>query len=114
MLGAGVPTPVARIEADKAELEARRDEARGAMELAQAQLDKVTVGPREVEVDAFRAREKAAQAQLEELARGARHEDVDHATGSRVMVCIDPKTRKPTPWSEELRRLVAPFVEEQK
>jgi len=64
---------------ERAELEAKRDEARAAMELAQAQLDRETNGPRTVEVDAFHARVAAAQAQLDELARGARHEDVEHA-----------------------------------
>jgi acyl-CoA thioesterase FadM len=37
-------------------------------------------------------------------------EDVDYARGSRVVVCIDPKTRKPAPWSDELRVKVAPFL----
>lgn len=64
---------------ERAELEARRDEARAAMELAQAQLDRVTNGPRTVEVDAYHARVAGAQAQLEELSRGARHEDVERA-----------------------------------
>jgi HlyD family secretion protein len=64
---------------DRTELEARRDEAKAAMELAQAQLDRVVNGPRDVEVEASKARASAAQAQLDELARGARHEDVDHA-----------------------------------
>jgi HlyD family secretion protein len=67
------------VSLERAELEAKRDEARAAMELAQAQLDRVTNGPRSVEVDAYHARVEAAQAQLEELARGARHEDVEHA-----------------------------------
>jgi HlyD family secretion protein len=64
---------------ERTELEAKRDEARAAMELAQAQLDRVTNGPRTVEVAAYDARMKGAEAQLEELARGARHEDVEHA-----------------------------------
>ncbi len=64
---------------ERAELEAKRDEARAAMELAQAQLDRTTNGPRTVEVDAYHARVAGAQAQLDELARGARHEDVEHA-----------------------------------
>ncbi len=67
------------ISLERTELEAKRDEARAAMELAQAQLDRVVNGPRGVEVDAYGARVSAAQAQLEELARGARHEDVEHA-----------------------------------
>jgi acyl-CoA thioester hydrolase len=37
-------------------------------------------------------------------------EDVDYATGSRVIVCVDPKTRRPTPWSEDFQRRVTPFV----
>lgn len=64
---------------ERAELEAKRDEARAAMELAQAQLDRVTNGPRTVEVDAFNARVVGAQAQLDELSRGARREDVERA-----------------------------------
>jgi len=64
---------------ERAELEAKRDEARAAMDLAQAQLDRETNGPRVSEVDAFHARVSAAQAQLDELARGARREDVEHA-----------------------------------
>jgi HlyD family secretion protein len=69
----------ALVTLERAELEAKRDEARAAMELAQAQLDRTTNGPRSVEVDAYHARVAAAQAQLDELARGARHEDVEHA-----------------------------------
>jgi HlyD family secretion protein len=64
---------------ERAELSAKRDEARAAMDLAQAQLDRVTNGPRTVEVDAYHARVQGAQAQLDELARGARREDVEHA-----------------------------------
>ncbi len=64
---------------ERAELEAKRDEARAAMELAKAQLDRETNGPRTVEVDAYHARASAAEAQLEELTRGARREDVEHA-----------------------------------
>ena len=37
-------------------------------------------------------------------------EDVDYARGSRVLVCIDPKTRKPTSWSDELRLRIGPFL----
>jgi len=37
-------------------------------------------------------------------------EDVDYARGSRVMVCVDPKTRKPSPFSEDFRRKVAPYL----
>lgn len=64
---------------ERAELEARRDEARAATELAQAQLDRVVNGPRSAEVDAYHARVQGAQAQLEELSRGARREDVERA-----------------------------------
>jgi len=39
-------------------------------------------------------------------------EDVDYATGSRVMVCVDPKTKTPVPWSDEFRKLIAPFQRE--
>jgi len=67
------------IALDRAELEARRDEARAATDLAQAQLDRVVNGPRNVEVDAYHARMKAAEAQFDELSRGARREDVDRA-----------------------------------
>lgn len=37
-------------------------------------------------------------------------EDVDHAVGSRVLVCVDPAGRRPSPWSESFRARVAPFV----
>lgn len=37
-------------------------------------------------------------------------QDVDHATGTRVLVRVDPATRRPVPWSEEFRRKVAPFT----
>jgi len=67
------------VRLERAELEAKRDEARAARELAQAQLDRVTNGPRSVEVDAYHARVTGAEAQLDELARGARHEDVERA-----------------------------------
>ena len=64
---------------ERAELEAKREEARAAMELAQAQLDRVVNGPRAVEVDAFHARVQGAQAQLQQLARGARREDIERS-----------------------------------
>jgi multidrug resistance efflux pump len=67
------------IALERGELEAKRDEAKAAMELTQAQLDRVVNGMRNVEVDAYQARVAAAQAQLEELTRGARREDVEHA-----------------------------------
>lgn len=37
-------------------------------------------------------------------------EDLDYAVGSRVIVCVDPKTRRPAPWTEEFRARVAPFL----
>ena len=37
-------------------------------------------------------------------------EDEDYAVGSRVIVCIDPATRRPTPWSEDFRARIAPFL----
>ncbi|MBX3226286.1 MAG: acyl-CoA thioesterase [Labilithrix sp.] len=37
-------------------------------------------------------------------------EDVDHARGTRVLVSVDPATRRPAPWSDELRARVAPYV----
>jgi multidrug resistance efflux pump len=64
---------------ERAELEAKRDEARAARDLAQAQLDRALNGPRSVEVDEQHAKVEAAAAQLEELAKGARSEDVEHA-----------------------------------
>ncbi|AKU93272.1 acyl-CoA thioesterase [Vulgatibacter incomptus] len=36
-------------------------------------------------------------------------EDRDFAVGSRVMVRVDPKTRKPVPWTDELREKVLPY-----
>lgn len=37
-------------------------------------------------------------------------EDVDYARGGRVIVCVDPKTRKPTPWSDDFRHRIAAFI----
>lgn len=37
-------------------------------------------------------------------------QDVDHARGTRVLVSVDPGTRRPTPWSDELRQRVGPYV----
>jgi acyl-CoA thioester hydrolase len=37
-------------------------------------------------------------------------EDVDYARGTRVNVCVDPTTKKPTPWSDALRAKVAPYM----
>jgi acyl-CoA thioesterase FadM len=39
-------------------------------------------------------------------------EDVEYAVGSRVLVCVDPKTKKPTPWSDAFRQRIAPFIRE--
>jgi len=41
----------------------------------------------------------------------AMDEDLDYATGRRVIVRVDPKTRAPTPWTEEFRRAVDAYVE---
>jgi multidrug resistance efflux pump len=77
--GARVHAGQVLVMLERVELEARRDEARAAMELAQAQLDRVTNGPRAPEVDVYRARVQGAQAQLEEVARGPRKEDIERA-----------------------------------
>lgn len=37
-------------------------------------------------------------------------QDVDCATGERTVVCVDPETQKPVPWSEAFRDRVAPWV----
>lgn len=37
-------------------------------------------------------------------------QDVDHATGTRVVVRIDPETLRPLPWSQELRRRIEPYL----
>ncbi len=37
-------------------------------------------------------------------------EDVEYATGTRVLVCVDPDTRQPRPWSDEFRKRLAPFI----
>ena len=39
-------------------------------------------------------------------------EDVDYATGTRVVVRVDPKTRRPVPWTEEVRKKLQPFTAE--
>lgn len=36
-------------------------------------------------------------------------QDLDYAVGSRVMVRVDPQTRQPVPWTDELRRKVTPY-----
>ena len=37
-------------------------------------------------------------------------QDVDYATGSRVLVRVDPETKQPKPWSDDLRQKLAPYV----
>lgn len=37
-------------------------------------------------------------------------QDIDHAVGWRVLVRVDPETRRPTPWSAEIRAKLAPYV----
>ncbi len=37
-------------------------------------------------------------------------EDVDCAVGSRVLVRVDPGTRKPAPWTDSLRAKLLPYV----
>ena len=64
---------------ETADLQARYDESQGAVELAQAQLDRVVRGMRPEEIAAYEARQRTAQAALSEVARGARAEDVARA-----------------------------------
>ncbi len=40
-------------------------------------------------------------------------EDVDFARGSRVIVCVDHRTRRPVPWSDEFRKKVAPYMRDE-
>lgn len=35
--------------------------------------------------------------------------DLDFATGERVVVCVDPATARPAPWSEDFRTRVGPW-----
>ena len=37
-------------------------------------------------------------------------QDIDCATGYRVLVRVDPKNRKPIPWSAEMRAKLEPFL----
>ena len=37
-------------------------------------------------------------------------QDVDHARGSRVLVRVDPETRKPTAWTDEFRSKLGPYT----
>ncbi len=41
-------------------------------------------------------------------------EDVDYASGTRVLVRVDPVTRRPVPWSDDLRARLQPYVREPK
>jgi len=36
-------------------------------------------------------------------------QDLDHARGSRVLVRVDPSTRQPVPWTDEIRAKLAPY-----
>lgn len=38
-------------------------------------------------------------------------DDRDHARGTRTIVHVEPKTLRPVPWSDEVRALLAPYVE---
>jgi acyl-CoA thioester hydrolase len=38
------------------------------------------------------------------------HEDRDHAQGTRTIVRVDPETWQATPWTEEFRRELEPWV----
>lgn len=37
-------------------------------------------------------------------------EDREHARGKRVIVRFDPETQRSTPWSDDFRRRIAPWV----
>lgn len=37
-------------------------------------------------------------------------QDIDYATGSRVLVRVDEQSKQPTPWSDEFRRKLAPYI----
>jgi acyl-CoA thioester hydrolase len=39
-------------------------------------------------------------------------QDVDHARGARTVVCVDPDTLKPRPWSDGFREAIAPWSSE--
>ena len=36
-------------------------------------------------------------------------EDLPYCTGHRVLVCVDPKHRQPTPWSDNFRQKLQPY-----
>ena len=37
-------------------------------------------------------------------------EDRDHARGTRVIVRVDPETRRPVPWTDDFRAHIRPWV----
>ena len=37
-------------------------------------------------------------------------EDVEYARGTRVIVCVDPDSRRPVPWSDVFRARLAPYL----
>jgi len=37
-------------------------------------------------------------------------QDVDYALGSRTVVCVDPDTQRPTPWSDAFRARLAEWL----
>jgi acyl-CoA thioester hydrolase len=39
------------------------------------------------------------------------NEDVAYAEGTRVIVRVDPDSRKPVPWTDGFRRAVAPYLD---
>ena len=39
-------------------------------------------------------------------------EDIDHANGSRVVVKVDPDTRRPRAWTAAVRERLAPYIAE--
>lgn len=39
-------------------------------------------------------------------------EDIDHARGTRVIVKVDPETRRPRPWTEAVRKKLAPYIDD--
>ena len=40
-------------------------------------------------------------------------EDIPYCNGYRVLVCVDPTDRRPTPWSKEIRNHLSPYREDQ-
>ena len=41
-----------------------------------------------------------------------RDQDIDCAIGERTVVCVDPETQKPVPWSDAFREQIAQWVKE--